>query len=58
LITPFISKEVKHDALTSIQKGFKKNDLKALLMLPDSSVTVTTHPWGRITALLEFKGDN
>ena len=54
MIAPFISKEVKHDALTSIKKGFKKCELETLLRLKGSCVTVTTRPWGRITALLEF----
>jgi SAM-dependent methyltransferase len=57
-ISPFISKEVRHDALISIRKGFKKNELRTSLGLPGCSVAVSTRLWGRITALLEFEGGN
>ncbi len=57
LVTPFLPKDVRHDALVSIRKGFRKDDLAELLTLPECLVTITTRPWGRITALLEFEGD-
>jgi hypothetical protein len=48
---------VRHDALISIRKGFREKEFKAFLSLQDSSLRVQTRSWGRITALMEFKGD-
>ncbi len=57
-LSPFIKKPVRHDALLSIKKGFRKNELENYFNLPKSSLSVKTHPWGRITALLELEGEN
>ena len=47
---------VRHDALLSIRRGFKVNELDALLQQLDS-VTVSVEParWFRIAAIIRFK---
>jgi len=46
---------VRHDALLSIRRGFKADELKTLLRrLPGISVRVTHEPWFRIAAVIDF----
>lgn len=51
---------VRHDALLSIRRGFKINELTILLrQLPGVSVSVAPAPWFRIAAIVRFNsGDN
>jgi len=57
LISPLLGREVLHDALLSIRKGFRSKDLQALLeQVEDAAVTIERRFFGRITALIEWNG--
>ncbi|PKO17032.1 methyltransferase type 12 [candidate division BRC1 bacterium HGW-BRC1-1] len=47
---------VRHDALLSIRRGFRPDELSALLSrLPHASATVTTAPFFRVVAVIKFE---
>ncbi len=47
---------VRHDALLSIRRGFRPDELSALLSrLPHASSTVTTAPFFRVVAVIKFE---
>ena len=50
-----LSKDLKHDALLSIRKGFKADELSRLLSgLKDARVDVKNHSFSRLTAVIRF----
>lgn len=57
-ISPFLPGDVRHDALTSIRKGFRRDDFGKVQALSEHRVSVAVRPWGRITAWIELKGEN
>ena len=57
-VCPFLPADVRHDALISIKKGFTPSDLAALPAGPEATITVQRRRWGRVTALIQWKGEN
>lgn len=55
LLTAALDRQVRHDALLSIRRGFVREELVTLLsQIENASVSVENHHFGRITAWIEF----
>ena len=49
-----LDREIRHDALLSIRRGFKPTDLRALLLEHDPAPVVTRSWFSRIAGVVRF----